>query len=208
VNKDILDNTVVALEALPVEFQSSRVTERVARRFQEQDHQLADAMARAGWHRVGSTWVSDKELEAVQRQQKQTQDKLDALSTEFEKSKQRLDEIDARLEVTEEQMHRMEAGSYVRDPGTGLLLRLPLPAVYGDLQRDDVRLRQQHDAEVARLDAMKRSADALQQQLPGQHPAAGAPDVLHMIGTEGTPLRLPPQAPQPPAMQPAATQPT
>jgi tetratricopeptide (TPR) repeat protein len=196
INKDILDNVYAALSGLPPEFQNSTVTQRVARHFDEQDRQLAQQMAKAGWHRVDGVWMTDKELEDYLKAQQQTRQQLDALAGDFEKSKQRAADFQQRIDATEEQMHRIEAGSYVRDPSSGLFLRIPYPPVYFDMSRDDARLRQQLDAEVGKLNQMQQTAQALQAKLPG----GGQQDFeLRLIGLEGTPLRLPAA---PPTTQP------
>ena len=186
VNKDILDNVASALQALPEEYRNSAITQKTMRHFKEQDKTLGEQMAATGWHRYGTTWLTDKELDQIKQQEKETQDKLDALSTEFDKCKDQVDQIDRSIDDTESAMHRMEAQSFARDPTTGAFMQLPLPASYYDLQRDDQRMHTDRAREVAKMDSLKQSAQALQKRLP----TAKTDDVQKMIGPEGTPLRL------------------
>jgi tetratricopeptide (TPR) repeat protein len=198
VSKDILDNVASALASLPAEFRNSPVTQKTARRFQEQDKTLQERMAQAGWHRYGTTWVTDKDMAQIKQQEKETQDKLDVLATAFDQSKERLDHIDRGIEDTESALHRIEATTYSRDPNTGAFIQLPYPSNYYDLQRDDLRMHQDRAKEVGKLDSLKQSALALRKRLPSQKAA----DVQKVIGPEGTPLRVT----EAPATQPA-TQP-
>ncbi len=186
VNKEILDNVASALQSLPTEYQNSAVTQKATRHFQEQDRQLAETMAQGGLHRVGAIWVSDKDLDAIRQQQKQVKEKLDAMATEFDKSKEQADDLDRKIEDTESQMHRIEATSYAHDPVSGTFLRLPYPAVYFDLQRDDQRFRDDRAKETQKMDALQQAAKDLQKRSPVQKQA----DVQRMIGPEGTPLRV------------------
>ncbi|HSV16195.1 MAG TPA: tetratricopeptide repeat protein [Tepidisphaeraceae bacterium] len=202
VNKDILDNVASALQALPAEFRNSNVTQRVARRFQEQDRQLAEQMAQAGWHRVGTGWVTDKDYDELKKQEKETQDKLDALAGEFDKAKQHLADLDTRIADTEEQINRIDATSYVRDPASGTFLRIPYPDVYYRLQKDDARLKQERQTEVAHMDDMRETAKGLKQrQVIGK-----TVEVQRMIGPEGTPIREIETLSTRPATHPAETQ--
>lgn len=199
-NKDILDNVASALQFLPQEFRNGPVALRVSRRFAEQDKQLAEQMAQAGWHRYGATWMSDKDAEEIRRQEKETLDKLDAMAVDFDKGKARVDDLNRRIADVEEQLHSIEARSYVREAGTGAFLRIPYPTVYYDLQRDASRLIEDRAREAARLDALQVSAKNLQKRL--QAAAGKAIDVQRMIGPEGTPLGIA----QLPATRPATTQ--
>lgn len=202
INKDILDNVASALASLPAEFRDSPVTRKTTRRFQEQDQTLQERMAQSGWHRYGTTWITDKDLAQIKQQQKETQDKLDALATEFDQSKERWDHLNRSIEDTEAALHRIEATTYSRDPTTGAFIQLPYPPTYYDLQRDDQRMRQDRAKEVTKMDSLKQSALALQKRLPNQKTV----DVQKVIGPEGTPLRvadIPATQPNaPPATQP------
>ena len=205
VNKEILDNVASALSAMPEEFRNSTVTQKTTRHFQEQDKSLSEQMAQLGWHRYGTTWVTDKEMDQIKEQEKETQDKLDALAADFDKDKEHLDQIDQNIADTESAMHRIEATTFARDPNTGTFLQLPYPATYYDLQRDDQRFQVDRQRELAKMDSIKQSAQALQKKLPGQK----SDDVLRMFGPEGTPLKVvdAPPAPAPAAPPAPVTQP-
>src|SRR5204863_7906528 len=95
-------------------------------------------------------------------------------------------DLDQRIADTEEQINRIDATSYVRDPGSGTFLRIPYPDVYYRLQKDDARLKQERALEVARMDTMRETAKSLQKrQAMGK-----TVDVQRMIGPEGTPIRV------------------
>jgi hypothetical protein len=181
--KTILDNVAMALAVLPIAYRNSPVTQRVTRRFQEQDRLLAEQMAGSGLHRHGTEWISDADFQKMQQDEKVKQAALDAMAVDFDKAKDRLTQIDRDIEDTESQMHRLEASSYIRDPASGALLRLPLPSVYYDLEKDDKRQHADRDTQAKKLDTLQQAARALQQ------PAAGekASDLQQMIGPEGTP---------------------
>jgi tetratricopeptide (TPR) repeat protein len=198
VNKTILDNVAVALSLLPAEYQRSPVAHRATRRFQEQDKLLAEQLAVLGLHRHGTQWISDTDFQKMQEQEKAKQAALDAMAVDFDKAKDRLAEIDRDIDDTESQMHRIEAASYIRDPYTGLLIRLPLPSVYYDLEKDDKREHADRDEQVKKLDAIQQAAKALQQPAPGDKTL----DTQQMIGPEGTPLGAVPASQ--PSTQPAS----
>ena len=199
VNKTILDNVAVALALLPLEYHNSPITKRETRRFNEQDKLLAEQLAPSGLHRHGAEWISDADFQKLQDQDKSRQATLDAMAVDFDKAKDRLTQLDQNIQDTESQMHRIEASSYLRDPTTGVLIRLAYPSVYYDLEKDDKRQHAERDEQVKKMDALQLNARAVQQ------PAAGEKtlDTQQMIGPEGTPLAMLPPTSQP-ATQPAA----
>lgn len=191
INKTILDNVAVALAALPVGYRGSPVTQRVTRRFLEQDKLLAEQMAVIGLHRHGTEWISDAELQRLDEQARATQAALNTLSADFDKTKQRLDQVSRDIDDTESQMHRIEASSYIHDPITGIFIRTPYPAIYYELVKDDQRQRTERDTLIKKLDTLQQAARVLQQ------PAAPEKisDIQLVIGPEGTPLRAPTSQP-------------
>jgi Tfp pilus assembly protein PilF len=191
VEKIILDNVAVALQTLPIDLQRSPVTQKVLRHFNEQDQKLAEIMSRNGMHRFGSLWVSDKDLDQFKDKEKAIQDKLDALAAQFDQSKQHADLLTDSISDSTAEMHRLEAGSYIADPRTGLLLATPYPSSFYDLQRDIQRQSRERDAELAHLDALKKQAQDLQNSRPSQHTLA----VMQVIGAEGAPLKVPAVSP-------------
>ncbi len=186
VNKDILDNVSSALMALPSDFRNSPITQRVTRHFQEQDKTLQEQMAKAGWHRYHGMWVSDKDIDQIKQQEKETQAKLDAMAGDFQKLKDQVAQIDRNIEDTEASMRRIEATSYVRDPNTGAILQLSYPPIYFELQRDDARYHQDRATAVGKMDSLTAAAKVLQTKLPAQR----GNDVQKVIGPEGTPLKV------------------
>ena len=184
VNRVILENVSAALTALPAIYWSNPIALRAARDFQDQDALLVDQMARVGLHRWNGQWIDDANFRRAQAEQQQIQAKLDAMSGDFDKSRARIEELDRNIADTEYQIHRLDAGSYVRDPFSGFLFQSPVPSVYYDLQNDDQRLLADRDKEAARLDALQRAARGINPPA-----AANVIQTQKMIGPEGTPQR-------------------
>jgi len=200
VDKLILDNVAVALQTLPPEFQKNAITLKVIRHFNEQDQQLAELMAQQGMRRYGSLWVSEKDMAQMKRQEKEIQDKLDQMAADFDRSRQKIDQLGQTISDNDTQIHRIEATSFVVDPRTGAQTPVPYPAAYYDLVRDNQNAQRDRDAEVSRLDQLKKQAADLQNSRPSQKSAG----VMRIVGPEGTPIRIP-TATAPvavPAMQP------
>ncbi len=131
-----------------------------------------------------------RRLQRLQDQEKVKQAALDVMAADFDKAKDRLAQMDRDIDDTESQMHRIEASSYIRDPVSGALFRVPYPSVYYDLERDDKRQHSDRDAQVKKMDSLQQAARALQNPAPEK-----TTDAQAMIGPEGTP------------QNPAATQP-
>jgi Flp pilus assembly protein TadD len=184
VNKDILDNVAVALAQLPGDFRNSRITQKTADDFQQQDQSLDKLMATFGWHRYATGWITDKDMAQFRQQQKLNQRALDDMAAQFDDVKQRLDQINQSIDDVEAQIDTIEASSYVRDPRTGVLFLIPYPPVYFQLQQDDLRIHKDRDQTTGQLDALQRTARALRDIQPPNLP----PPVMKMIGPEGTPL--------------------
>jgi hypothetical protein len=193
VDKMILDNVAVALQTLPVDLQKSPVTQKVLGHFNEQDQKLAERMSHDGMHRFGSLWVSDHDLDQLKAQEKQIQDKLDALAGEFDRSRARMDQLSQNMADDQSEMARIEASSFAIDPTTGARVAVPLPNSYYDLQRDAQRAARERDAEGARLDTMKKQA----QDLQATRPSLKNQGVMQPIGVEGTPIKISSPATQP-----------
>jgi tetratricopeptide (TPR) repeat protein len=186
VEKIILDNVAVAFQTLPIDLQKSPVTQKALQHFNEQDQKLAEIMSHNGMHRFGSLWVSDKDIDQLKAQDAIIQGKLDALAQQFDQSKQRADLLTDSIGDSTAEMHRIEASSYVTDPRSGSLISVPYPSSYYDLQRDIQRQTRDRDAELSRLDALKKQAQDLQNSRPSQHNLG----VLQVIGPEGAPLKV------------------
>jgi tetratricopeptide (TPR) repeat protein len=186
VNKIILDNVAITLQNLPQDLQKSPVTVKALRHFNEQDQQLSLLMAHDGLHRYGSLWVSDKDIDDIKQQEKAIQDKLDALASDFDRAKARVDQLDADIADNQTQMRRMEAGSYVTDPRTGSPIQVPLPSSYYDMGRDNDKMTREREGAVAKLDAIKKQA----QDLQNSKPTIKNQGVQLLIGVEGTPIRI------------------
>jgi Tfp pilus assembly protein PilF len=200
VDRLILDNVAVALQTLPPEFAKNAITQKVARHFGDQDQQLAQIMARQGMRRYGTVWVGDKEIAGWKKQEKDAQDRLDQLATDFDRSRQRIDQLTQAISDNTAQIHKIEANSVAVDPRTGIQTPVPYPTAYYDLVRDNQNAQREKDAEVGKLDQMKKQAVDLQNNRPTQKNLS----VMRIIGPEGTPIRaaVAPIAAAVPATQP------
>ncbi len=201
-NKEILDNVVVALQDLPREYRDSKVAQKTARDFADQDERLGRLMAAQGWHRYGALWVTDDELQQIARQQQQAKSQLDQMSGQFDQLKARADQLSQQIRDAESQMHLIESTSYVRDPNSGAYLPVAYPPIYFNLQQDDQRERQELAQLTSQMDSMRQTARSLQDQPATQWTT----HIQRMIGPEGTPLDLAQAPVAPPTSQPAADQ--
>ncbi len=186
VDRTIVDNVAVALQNLPIDLQKSPVTLKLLRHFNEQDQKLSEQMAQVGMRRLGSLWVSDHDLAQMKADEKLVQDKLDALSGEFDKTRERADTLSENIESNQAEMSRIEASSFVTDQVTGIRVAMPYPSTYYDLQREAQRMVRDRDAETAKLDAIKKQA----QDLQNRRPTAKNQGVMQPIGAEGTPIKI------------------
>jgi Flp pilus assembly protein TadD len=186
VDKLILDNVAVALQTLPPELVKNAIAQKVIRHFNEQDQQLAENMARQGMHRLGSLWVSDQDIARWKRDEKDIQDKLDQLAGDFDRSRQRIDQLAQTIADNDGQIHRIEATSVVTDPRTGGQVPTQYPQAYYDLQKANQAAQRERDAEVGKLDQMKKQATDLQNNRPSVKNLA----VMRMVGADGSPLRI------------------
>ncbi len=197
VDKTILDNVAIIFQNLPADLQKSPVTQKALRHFNEQDQKLAEALSKQGLRRYGSLWVTDKDVEQIRQQEKQIGDALDQMAGDFDRTKSRIDQLNQNISDNQTQISRIETDSYTTDPRTGSVIRTAYPSAYYDLIRDDEKLTRERDADLARLDALKKQARDLQNNKPSMKNQG----VQQIIGPEGTPIRVAGIAP---ATQPAA----
>lgn len=192
-NKEILNNVAEALQAVPANYRDHAATKRLLRRFQEQDTQLQQEMSKAGLYRWGATWVSQQQLEALKKAEQEIKTKLDAMSADFDATQERITRIDDEIQTNNRYMQSVENTNYGTDPATGQAFRLPLPQAYFDVQRDTARLKASREEQVRKLDQLRASAKQIQQRLPTPRFTG----LQQLIGPEGTPLKLPPEADKP-----------
>ncbi len=173
----LLDNVAETLNELPDTIKSSPVAKRVQRLFERQDTALQAQLANQGIFRWGATWVTREELAVLQQKEKEVQVQLDKLAGQFDESRQRVSQIDNEIADTTREMRRLEARSYGVDT-FGQPVRVLLPSVYQELQRDLDQLQRQKEAEVRTLDSLRQQAKDIQQRIPtprysGQRQLAG-----------------------------------
>lgn len=185
-NQMILSNVAEVLNALPRDAQKNAPAQRVYRLFSDQDQRLQAQLASEGIYRWGAQYLSREQFEQVQARQRELQQQLDAMAEQFAATEQRIRDLDVKGEANDRTLRQLEAGSYHRTP-EGNLVRLPLPPVYREIQRDNERLKLERRQAVGELDRLRQSAAQLQEQMP-QPRFTG---VQNIMDVEGTPL-IPP----------------
>ena len=191
VNKFILDNVADELGTMPEEARKGKAVERVIRRFTEQDLVLQQQLGPQGWFRWGSTWVDQKQLDALKAAEKEVNAQIATLETEFESNKQRVTEIENRIRTNEQQMRDMEGYRRTYRDKDGRVIFLPLPEAYYDLKRENQNLRDEQGRLQERFNQLREQARRVKQQLP----TPKFTGVQQVVGVEGTPLLPAPGAP-------------
>ena len=191
VNKFILDNVADELGTMPEDARKGKAVERVIRRFTEQDLVLQQQLGPQGWFRWGSTWVDQKQLDALKAAEKEVNAQIATLETEFESNKQRVTEIENRIRTNEQQMRDMEGYRRTYRDKDGRVIFLPLPEAYYDLKRENQNLRDEQGRLQERFNQLREQARRVKQQLP----TPKFTGVQQVVGVEGTPLLPAPGAP-------------
>ncbi len=184
----VLARVSAALAAAPPAIRRSPVFARVTARFHQQEQQVAVRLTAQGLHRFGTAWLTDDQFADVRRGQAADAATLDRLAADFAAAQDRVRGIDLALaDVTDRSRHLdapIAPGPWLASYDGGAD---PAAAVSLDLQNDADQLRRRRSAEVARLDATRRLATAVRRHMTGQSDAASP---QHVIGPEGTPVRL------------------
>jgi len=165
-NQLILDNVAEALHALPDEFRKNDLTKRTVEHFNGQDAALQRQMAQRGLFRWGSQWIDPQEYAAVQAQQKEVKDKLDAMQKDFDANNARIAQIDRSIQDDQNLMNAMYQQSLATDPRSGTLIQLPLPQRYFDVQRDVGTLQSERALKQRQQVDLQRLVVTEQQRLP------------------------------------------
>ena len=185
----VLDNVAVALASLPPPLARLPAAAGVAARFQAQAKDLTDRMTAMGMHRLGSAWLTDAQVADVGRAQQADRARLDALTADFDGAQDVVRRTDLDIADVQQQMRRSRSGDvgpYLTSFDGGR--SGGLPTVYFELQNDADQLQRRRASQVAHLDDLKKQAAAIQGRLAA---AAAGPTEQHLIGPEGTPVRLP-----------------
>jgi tetratricopeptide (TPR) repeat protein len=164
-NIDVLNNVAEALYGMPDAVRSTPISQRVLRRFTEQDEDLARDLAKQGLHRWGATWVNDEQLAQLKQAEREAKDKLDQLASQFDAVKVRISNIDRDIDENERAMRRLETSAYVRDIN-GQIFQAALPPVYGELQEDNRKLNLERQQQFIELDKLREQAKAVNRNLP------------------------------------------
>ena len=186
VSRVILDNVAEALNALPASERSGIAAQRVARRFADLDRQLQAQLAPSGQFRWGATWVTQAQLDQLRAAEKEIRDKLDALAAEFDTTQAQITGAAEAISSNDRTMRSIDAGSFLLDANNNPV-RVPLPASYYELQRDNDRLSARRQALVTKLDSLRTQAVAVRQRFPVP-PYTG---VQQFVGVEGAPVLAP-----------------
>jgi Tfp pilus assembly protein PilF len=193
-NKQVLNNVAEALNAMTEDQLKTQIAQRAARRFTEQDQDLAKDLLQQGLHRWGATWVTADQLDELRQAEQAVRNQLDDLSAQFETTKVRIANIDRDIDENTRAMSRYNAGGYVRGLD-GQLYQATPPAGYYTLKDDNDKLARERIEQAAKLDQLRQAAKEIQQKLP----VPKYTGIQKLFDIEGTPI-LPPS---PPASKPA-----
>jgi tetratricopeptide (TPR) repeat protein len=201
-NREVLNNVAEMLYNMPDEQRQSAVAQKVLKKFDQQDVQLARELETQGLHRWGSNWVTTDRFNELQKAEADVKDKLDQLSGQFDAVQVRINNIDREMRENNDAMQRMDAMGVVRD-STGQLRQAIRPASYYDLQDANTRLAQERADQVDKLARLKQQAQAIQRDLP----VPKYTGVQKLMDENYAPI-LAPVAPATQPVQPATTAPT
>jgi len=197
-NKELLDNVAEALYAIPENQRNLPITQKVTKRFGDQDLALAAKLQPQGLFRWGATWVNAQQLEELKKAEREMRDKLDALSADFDATKVHIAKLDRDIEDNERAMRRLQSSSYVYG-SDGIPYRTALPSTYYDLERDNDKLKKDRDDQYAKLDDLRQQARNMQKT----YPIPKFTGSQKLFDADSAPVALPTM----PGTQPATTQP-
>lgn len=186
--REILDNVAEALNAMPQENRDSLICRRVADRFAEQDAALQQTLNKQGLFRWGSTWVTSQQLSDLKAAQAKLADQQESLSHEYDGLGEKMNEIDSEIDQNTREMHRMEASSYVVGVN-GLLIQVPFPQSYYDLQSDNQKLAQDKQNLQTKRDDLHNQLEKAQQDAEKQLTIPQYTGIQKILGAEAAPVR-------------------
>ncbi len=195
-SRQILDNVVEALHAIPDDNKQAPVVKRGMAMFQEQDAILQQEMAKSGWYRWGSSWVDSKQLDELKATQAKIQQQLDDLSAKFDGAQEQIGKIDSEIDQNQREMHRLQASNtYVDQNGAMITL---LPQSYYDLQSDIDKLNKDR----GRLQDLQQRLREQARQVQQSSPVPQFTGLQHIFGVAAVP-QLVAEVPAPvPSTQP------
>jgi tetratricopeptide (TPR) repeat protein len=184
-NQVLVDNIAEAMHGVSREAKNSAAAKRLAKKYEEQEPQLARSMAGQGYYRWGSTWVTKAQYDELQRVQREIGAHLDRLAREYGASEQNIARMTQDIDANNRTLRRIESDSLRRD-ASGVVVRLPYPSTYYDVRNETERLLSRRQGEIARLQDLRREAEKVQSRL-AVPPYRGA---LTIMGETNTPLVL------------------
>ncbi len=180
--RQILDNTAEALNLLTDSQRDTTTAKKAAKHFIEQDAELQKDLAGDGLYRWGATWLTQAQMDQVKAAEEKIKAKRNALQQDYDRVAQRLADGQRRFDANEITMRQlMTDRTYVAN---GQVVQLQPPAIYYDLRRENVRLRNEALDLASRLDGLRDKIRAVQQENP--HPQFSG--MQRLIEAEGTPL--------------------
>jgi Flp pilus assembly protein TadD len=153
----VVSNVAEALNALPQEYRDAAATRKLVARFQQCEDALVKKMERRGLFRWGAAWVKGDELDKLQEIEREINAKIKDLEAEYQNTEDRITQTDDEIAETQRGMRRIEATNYGRD-AQGRPVRLAMPRIYYELQRDYNALKQKRADLTAHLDDLRRQA--------------------------------------------------
>ena len=165
VDQTILDNVAEALHALPEPHRKNPLTKKVVDHFNDQDASLQKKMAEKGLYRSGSGWITEKEYNKQQAEEKAVQEKIEALKKQFADVQERMITIERDIRNEQEICNAILSESTQTD-GQGHVIQYPPPQRYYDLQRDIKSLQTERVMKQRQLALMPKQAADLEKTRP------------------------------------------
>jgi chaperonin cofactor prefoldin len=200
VARPILDNVAEALAALTPQERASTMAQQAAADFRDQDAVLQTRLARDGFFRWGSSWVSAEQLTQLKLDAEKLNRQLDGLQDQIDAIQQRMGQIDSEIDQNTRLMHRMEANSYVAGEN-GIIYQVQLPMAYYQLSDDNRKLASDRMLLQNQQDNVRARMNQIQDQ-QRQSPTPQFTGQQRILGVEAAPVRTFASATTAPATQP------
>lgn len=183
-NRQILDNTAEALNAVSKNQRDVQTYKNAKRHFDEQDADLQKELAKDGLVRWGSGFVPQSQMDELKKAEEKIKDKLDALTQEYDKINDRIQAIDETIVSNDRSLDRIRRDSTVYDATTNRTVQLRYPNIYYDIRRESERLRKEQQGLAEKLDTFAEREMRIRQTAPVPQYTG----LQRMIEVEGTPL--------------------
>jgi hypothetical protein len=167
-NRVLLDNVAEALYGLPDGARGSTIAQKVRRRFDEQDAELARELEKQDLERWGATWVTTEQANRLSIAEREAKDKLDTLAADFDNLQVRLNNIDRDIQENVRAVNNLGLGVGMRT-GRDVYGNLYVnndAQMRAELEQDNQRLTAEREDVFARMSRLREQAKSVNQQLP------------------------------------------